>query len=1708
MSIIKLFSLFILLIVVAACNNGAGDKFGALDGKVDDGSSDDLDKIEIASFTPTSDPTILTNSTSAVFGVLVTGNVGNVTYDFILDNDTNNKLATGSDAFLNILGSSLVAGDHEVKVIASNGKTSDEKIFNVKKNHIPTILLKNPAAATGETMNCGDGPKKFSGLINDLDISDNYIITWELDSQVVTTDTPYISRTDLPNYSEIDYEPDCTQAGTHTLKFSVTDGYDTTETSWTFTVNNPPPEPNSVQITSWIPTTSPVIMTGTSETTFGVSIAEGAGTVNYKFYLDNEEVQDGGTSFYSLSGSALMAGFHSLRVLASNGLTSDEKSFNIRKNTPPSVTSYTPALTGNTISCSGGTVVLDANFGDVNNDAVSIQWKMDEALVDASTDFVSVATVGSNTKLTYTPDCTDVGFHSFKLILNDGYETFDQTWTVSVNNPPAPPGNVQILTFTPTVDPIVVTANTSTTFAVSIADGAGPVTYEFKRDGVEVLQNGSDPFYILDGSVLSTGTHTIRVRGTNATSSDEKTFNIRRNSLPNYIVYSPSTTGESVNCGNTITFDATVVDTDPDTLTKSWLLDNVAVTNSDSGIVISSTTNTARLVYTTDCDETGVHTITIRTNDGYEASELTWTFTVNNPAQEALGTTTPSGTNIVALSTEVSKTFTAIAATGIPPYTFKWYLKRAGLSDQLIKTETAVNSSSLIVNTSDLNYGDQEIEVRLTDSTTANDPVTPAERLWNVYKNQKPLISNKNPALSKRVNSNSSTTLSAIVTDENDTFTTTIMRGSTLCTPSSICGLTLNSVPSSTGSFNASFNAGTSFTGDNTFTLSVTDSHGESSTTSFDINANFFPQSCNDLNAGEICTIAGMPGMGDELDITFGTNQTKVRITPYTMALHNVGLDNKNLFISDYVNHVIWYWNRNTTSVQLGYYTIPPKSVKIVLGIPGYNAGMIYSATPNPANLYETQFGAINSTKINSFFLNGPTGLTVKNSGSTTELYIAEYGQNRMLQVQFNNSNSTLSIQPSASLGSCAPLDATVDTSSNKLYVTCNSSQQIRVLNLQTSVAPFSFQGTGQLTSSVVTSLIGSPYNDGVVNSTAYTSNVGSIFFDDASGGLFFTETNTCRLRILNPSERSSTINLFTDSANPVSVAPGNIKTIAGGNNAGTWCTQVRLGYFATPTTTQFGQLRGIVPYRIGGVLKGIFVSDYSYHRVIFINHTNASITIGNRTVAAHSAGIVFGLNNVAGSTNNNGANAGGKSSPLNSQLDIEVDNGTLFVADYGNNRIRTLNIDTGSTIVANGTVGTALGYIPRYGYNESPTLQSELVQFYNPGMMKFDATNNRLLISDVSNRRIRSLNLNNGVVDTIAGSGSCCDQTVQTSPLTSLMRTPYDIEILNLGGKEFPIYADFTYFIKAINIFGNIENILGTEVEPGKLNNIAGTNAPAGITNASPSYSLWDWWSLPLGDSNTGNLLYYNNQPSVVVPIDGPRGLGFDENSGYLYVSAYNDHCILKIDSTGIISVHSGLCTQANNQSGSFSNTRYRYPSDIEMDPLNPGNFFVIDQIDLSTSVLKYANNYSGVGSSRNILGQPVPGNSVGAITLSTTPNYATALAVNEYQVCIANGNNNNYSSNSVFCYSRAGSGSLSLYIGNRNSPTLGTTAFRGRPQKYNEDEGRGMGYFVDGDNIDPINNPSQLSDPQGLAFDSEGNLYISESRGHTIRMIKRWYP
>jgi hypothetical protein len=1675
--------ILMLLLIVSACNKAGS---GAFDNLEDEGPGSDetLQSVEISSFIPTIDPVILTNSTSSVFGVTVTGNVGSVTYNFVLDGTT--TLQTGNTAFLNVLGSSLSAGNHEIKIIADNITSSDEKTFNVRKNS-PTSIVTFSPATTGASLNCGTGSLTFSGIMNDID-GDSFLATWELDSVAVDSSTAFTTVTTVTPYSDLVYAPDCTKAGSHILTLKVFDGYETTQKTWSFTVNNPPPPPGTVAITSFTPVITPVVITNATSPTFGVTIADGAGAVTYDFILDNTTtLQSSATSFLSLLGSTLTPGFHSLKVVARNATSQDEKIFNLRKNTPPSVSTYTPALTGNSFSCSGGSLVLNATFSDVNLDAVSVSWKIDNAAVVPTTPFTAASSTASTTALTYSPDCTAVGFHVFELILSDGYETFTQSWTASVNNPPTPPGNVTISTFTPTATPVVLTGATNSTFAVSIVDGAGVVTYEFKLDNTTVLQTSTTPYLILNGSSLSVGNHVLKVKASNSVSYDEKSFNIRRNALPTSVAYSPALTGTNVNCSSTaITFDTTVIDADYDAITKTWELDGVPIVHNLPSVAISSNPNYGRLDYIPDCNGTGPHTMTFKGYDGYETYSLAWSFNVVNPAQESIGTTSPAGSNIVVLSTESTKGFSARALTGIPPYEFKWTIKRAGFPDVLKLTESSVTESSFTLNSSDLAFGDQTVVVALTDSSSGNNPALPAERSWTVYKNQKPQLTSITPASLKKLNSGTTTNLSALITDSSDTFTSSISRGSASCSTPSLCGLSLVTLPTATGSFSAAFTSSTTFVGNNDFTLNVTDSHGESSSTQFSLNANYFSQACNDLDPGEICTLAGMPGIGDELNLNVAGNSAKVRIHPTMMSVHNLGLTRNNIFITDMGMHVVWYWNRQATSFQLGPYTVPANSVKAIIGVPGFQTTT--SAVGS--------FGSLTPTQLGNFFLNFPTGVTNTSTGSgatmVTNLYIGESNANRVLRIQFSNAASTATVLPSAAVTGCGTsantFDVEVDTfsSPNKLYVACNNNSVLRTLDLGSASA----FATAAPTAFVSAAGAGSPYSDGAFPGTAFTAQLGAMTWDNVDKVLYFTETNTCRLRVLNPVGNSA-VNLF----DTFTVAAGTIKTVSGGLNVATWCS-TPLGYYGTTTTTQFGALRGVQPYRVNGVLRGFFVSDSTYHRVVFLNQSASTITIGNRAIAAYTAGIVFGLNGASGAANNNSALLGGKSSTLNTPYDIAIDGGTLFVSDYGNSRIRSLIIDDNAAppvITSNGTVATAIGSIPKAGYNESPTLQAQNVQFNSPQSIKYDSANNRLLISDALNYRIRSLSLATGVVDTLVGNGSYNDQINQANPLQLNMRGPRDIDIHKYAGSEFPVFADsilgnagaFNNIIRTLNSYGDIENVMGTDSDPGKTNVIAGIQAATTWAGAA--------------------LATFNNQPAVITPINNPSGVGSDGSANVLYVAAYADHCIHKIDGSGIISMYAGLCGSLGTTSGSLLGARFTNPWDIEMDTLYPGNFFVIDSTNAAVSLLKYVNTSA---TPRSILGTIVAGNSVEALSLAPGPNFANAVAVNNDQVCFANGRftgplTTNFATQSVICYARAGSGSLSLYVGNRNNPGLGTPIFRGRTPKYDEDEGIGMGYG----GLDPVNNPVQLAGPEGLAFDAQGNLYISEARGQTIRMVKKWY-
>jgi hypothetical protein len=86
-------------------------------------------------------------------------------------------------------------------------------------------------------------------------------------------------------------------------------------------------------------------------------------------------------------------------------------------------------------------------------------------------------------------------------------------------------------------------------------------------------------------------------------------------------------------------------------------------------------------------------------------------------------------------------------------------------------------------------------------------------------------------------------------------------------------------------------------------------------------------------------------------------------------------------------------------------------------------------------------------------------------------------------------------------------------------------------------------------------------------------------------------------------------------------------------------------------------------------------------------------------------------------------------------------DNGTLYIADAVNSRIRKLVGQTVSTVAGSGTAGFLDG---------APTS----AQFNNPFGMVLTA-NGTLLIADSGNHRIRTINTADGTVGTLAGSGT-----------------------------------------------------------------------------------------------------------------------------------------------------------------------------------------------------------------------------------------------------------------------------------------------------------------------------------------------------------------
>jgi sugar lactone lactonase YvrE len=127
-------------------------------------------------------------------------------------------------------------------------------------------------------------------------------------------------------------------------------------------------------------------------------------------------------------------------------------------------------------------------------------------------------------------------------------------------------------------------------------------------------------------------------------------------------------------------------------------------------------------------------------------------------------------------------------------------------------------------------------------------------------------------------------------------------------------------------------------------------------------------------------------------------------------------------------------------------------------------------------------------------------------------------------------------------------------------------------------------------------------------------------------------------------------------------------------------------------------------------------------------------------------AGIVT---TIAGEATKQGYIGDGKlatSEQLNWPKGIVIDDtGNIFVADYGNSRVREINAKSGKISTLVGT------FISNYNGDNHPLDSTEL---YDPTGLAFDKQGN-LYIADANNNRIREVNISKGTIQTIAGDGA-----------------------------------------------------------------------------------------------------------------------------------------------------------------------------------------------------------------------------------------------------------------------------------------------------------------------------------------------------------------
>ncbi len=423
------------------------------------------------------------------------------------------------------------------------------------------------------------------------------------------------------------------------------------------------------------------------------------------------------------------------------------------------------------------------------------------------------------------------------------------------------------------------------------------------------------------------------------------------------------------------------------------------------------------------------------------------------------------------------------------------------------------------------------------------------------------------------------------------------------------------------------------------------------------------------------------------------------------------------------------------------------------------------------------------------------------------------------------------------------------------------------------------------------------------------------------------------------------------------------------------------------------------------------------------------------------------------------------KTGQLSGPLGVAVNRaGNLYIADSGSNVIREVSSSGVMTTIA----GSGK---PGFAGDGGPASSAQL---NNPNGLAVDAAGN-VYIADTSNNRVRKVT-SSGVISTVAGTGTSGFSGDNGPATNAQLRSPASVTVDAAG--NFYIADNFNR-VRKVNSSGVISTVAGNGsfgyTGDGVAATTAALNSPSGIAvDAAGNLYIADTsnnrvrkvvaasGAISTIAGNGTNNFSGDGGPATSAQMNSPFGVTQD-SSGNLYISDSGNNRIRKVTTSGIISTFAGNGASGfSGDGGLAASAQLSGPAGLAVDAA--GNLYIADVNNNRIRKVTPAGIISTVAgsSSQGFAGDGGPATSA---KLTLPEGVAVDATGNLY---IADMFNNR----------------IRMVTGG----TISTIAGNGQ-QGFSGDGGPATG--------------ASLNNPQGVAVDASGNLYIADTRNSVIRKV-----